>query len=158
MHNNDVVEVSVETTYALRRQLLRQDRRDLALRMPDDDLPGVIHLAVLDELGEATAVVTLTPSRPDFAVRQPAYRLRQMAVRPDRARQGLGSALFVAAVSRLRARGVATLWAETRDSSVDFYLKNGMHVVSGRHHIVGDVAYTDMTIDLTDPNGHPPPE
>jgi GNAT superfamily N-acetyltransferase len=149
MHNNDVVEVSVEATFALRRQLLRQGRRDLALRMPDDDLPGVIHLAVLDDFGDPAAIVTLTPSQPDFAARQPAYRLRQMAVRPDRARQGTGSALFAAAVSRLRARGVATLWAEARDSSVDFYLKNGMHVVSGRHHIVGSVAYTDMTIDLT---------
>jgi GNAT superfamily N-acetyltransferase len=142
------VEVSVEATFALRQQLLRADRPDLDLRMPDDDAVGAFHLAVLHDDG-AAGVITLTPSAPEFDARAPAYRIRQMAVAQDRQGDGIGALLFAAAVARLRAQGVATLWAESRNTSLGFYLAHGMRVVPGRQHAVGDVAYTDVTMDLT---------
>ncbi len=143
------IEVSVEATFALRQQLLRTDRPDLPLRMVDDDVAGTFHLAVLDDDGDPVGVITLTPSAPDFDARTPAYRLRQMAVAPDRQGEGIGGLLFSAGVTRLRAQGVATLWAESRDTSLGFYLAHGMRVVLGRQHAVGDVAYTDVAMDLT---------
>jgi GNAT superfamily N-acetyltransferase len=143
------VEVSVEATFALRRQLLRADRPDLDLRMPDDDAVGAFHLAVLHDDGNAVGVITLTPSAPDFDARAPAYRIRQMAVAQDRQGNGIGALLFAAAVTRLRAQGVATLWAESRNTSLGFYLAHGMRVVPGRQHAVGDVLYADVTMDLT---------
>jgi GNAT superfamily N-acetyltransferase len=143
------VEVSVEATFALRRQLLRADRPDLDLRMPDDDAVGAFHLAVLHDDGSAVGVITLTPSAPDFDARAPAYRIRQMAVAQGRQGNGIGALLFAAAVTRLRAQGVATLWAESRNTSLGFYLAHGMRVVPGRQHAVGDVLYTDVTVDLT---------
>ncbi len=144
----EVAEVPVEATFALRKQLLRSDRADLGLRMPDDDLPGAFHLAVFDGTGEAVGVATCTPSNPEFDARQPAYRLRQMAVHPDYQGQRVGSALFAAALSRLRAQRVATLWAESRDTSLGFYTAHGMRAVPERHHTVRGVAYTDVVLDL----------
>jgi GNAT superfamily N-acetyltransferase len=143
-----VVEVPVEATFALRDRLLRRDRPDLGLRIPDDGVAGTFHLAVLDTTGAAVGVMTLTPAEPEFAARPPAWRLRQMAVDPGQQRQGLGSALFAAALTALRARGAATLWAESRDASLSFYLAQGMAAVPGRQHTSAGVVYSDVTLDL----------
>lgn len=146
-----VVEVPVEATFGLREQLLRRDRPDLGLRMPDDRLTGTFHLAVLDSGGDAVGITTLAPSEPVFYVRRPCYRLRQMAVDPGQQGHGIGAALLSAAIVRLRSRGVATVWAESRDSSLGFYQAHGLRIVPGRHHQVGEVTYTDVAMDLARP-------
>jgi GNAT superfamily N-acetyltransferase len=142
------VEVSIEATLALRQRLLRADRPDLPLRMLDDDVVGTLHLAVLDEADQPVGVITLTPSDPPFDAPTPGYRLRQMAVSPNRQRKGVGALLFTAAVARLHIEAVPTLWAESRDISLGFYLAQGMQVVPDRRHSVGGVTYTDVIMDL----------
>lgn len=57
-----------------------------------------------------------------------------MAVTPIHQGSGAGSALFVEAVERVRSRGAATLWAESRDTSLGFYVGHGMRAVSQRRH------------------------
>ena len=147
-HPCRVVEVAPEATLPLRAALLRADRPDLDLRLPEDDLAGTFHLGALDGAGQVVGVATLVPSTPDVPVRCPAYRLRQMAVAPTHQGQGVGSALLGAAVAGLRSRGVATLWAESRDSALAFYLSQGLRALPGRRHRVGDVGYTDVVLDL----------
>jgi predicted N-acetyltransferase YhbS len=117
--------------------------------MPDDDVAGAFHLAVLDEAHQPVGVITLTPSDPPFDAPTPAYRLRQMAVEPNRQSEGVGALLFAAAIARLRAEAVATLWAESRHASLPFYLAQGMQVVPNRAHSVGGVGYTDVMMDLS---------
>jgi GNAT superfamily N-acetyltransferase len=143
-----VVEVPVEATFELRRQLLRSDRPDLGLWMPEDQLDGTFHLAVPDTGGSIVGVTTVTPAEPEFELPRPCYRLRQMAVRPDWQRHGVGSVLLVAARVRAHERGAAALWAESRDSSLGFYRSHGMEPIPGRHHRVGTVTYTDVAVEL----------
>lgn len=139
-----MVEVPVESTFALRERLLRADRPDLPVRMSEDDVAGAFHLAVLRE-GDAVGVVSVSPAEPDFPVTAPAYRLRQMAVRPDVQGLGIGAALVAGVGAVLRSRGdVATLWAESRDTSLGFYLAQGMRIVPDSHHAVGEVGYTNV--------------
>jgi GNAT superfamily N-acetyltransferase len=147
----EIAEVPVEETFGLRERVLRHDRRDLPLRMPEDEIPGVFHLAALDAARQVVAVATFAPSAPRFPLPRPCYRLRQMAVHPDRQGQGIGSALLVSSFDRLRARGAAAMWAEARDSSVVFYEAHGMRVAPGRQHRIGSVAYTDMFLVLDAP-------
>ncbi len=147
----EIAEVPVEVTFALRERVLRGDRRDLPLRMPEDDLPGTFHVAVLDGDGRAVAVATFAPSAPGFPLPRPCYRLRQMAVGPERQGQGVGSALLTASLDRLRARGAAAVWAEARDSSLAFYRAHGMRAAPGRRHRTGTVAYTDVLLVLDAP-------
>ncbi|WP_460518907.1 GNAT family N-acetyltransferase [Humibacter antri] len=143
-----VAEVDAAETYALRRDLLRRDRADLDLHMPDDDVPGAFHLAITVDPGSVVGVATAMPALPEFAAMAPAWRLRQMAVAPELQGCGLGTALFDAILERLRARGAATLWAESRDTSLGFYVARGMHPVPGHHHSVAGVDYTDVVLDL----------
>jgi GNAT superfamily N-acetyltransferase len=143
-----VTEVSAEQTYPLRRELLRRDRADLGLHMPDDDVPGAFHLAVWSDRGSVVGVASVMPAVPEFPAAVPAWRIRQMAVSTDCQGAGIGTALFEAAVAVVRSRGAATLWAEARDSSLDFYLARGMSRVPGRHHSVAGVAYSDVMLRL----------
>ncbi|GAA1489377.1 GNAT family N-acetyltransferase [Brachybacterium sacelli] len=145
--DHDPVETAVTETFALRRRLLRADRTDLDLLMADDAVEGTFHLAVLDRRS-AVGVVTVVPSAPEFDAASPAWRLRQMAVDPALQGTGIGSALFDAVVDRLRRRRAATLWAESRDSSLAFYLGRGMAIVPGREHTAGGVSYTDVALRL----------
>jgi GNAT superfamily N-acetyltransferase len=145
----EIVEVAVEETFALRGLVLRQDRRDLPLRMAEDGVPGAFHLAALGAGRQVVAVATLAPAEPSFPLPRPCYRLRQMAVHPERQGQGVGSALLLAALERLRARGAAAVWAEARDTSVPFYRAHGLRIAPGRRHRVGTVAYTDVFLPLT---------
>ena len=141
-----VIEVSAAQTYPLRRELLRQDRTDLGLHMPDDDVPGAFHVAVQDAAGRVVGVASVMPARPEFPAVGPAWRIRQMAVSAAHQGTGIGTALFEAALARVRSRGGATLWAEARDSSLDFYLARGMSLVPDRQHSVSGVAYSDVVL------------
>ena len=143
-----VAEVPVTETYPLRRGLLRGDRPDLDLHLPDDDIPGAFHLAARDDAGAIVGVASVMPGAPEFAAPLPSWRLRQMAVAADAQGSGAGTALFEAVLTRLRVRDAASLWAESRDSSLGFYLARGMRVVPGRRHTVGTVAYTDVVLAL----------
>jgi GNAT superfamily N-acetyltransferase len=143
-----VSEVSVEQTYPLRRELLRRDRSDLGLHMPDDDRPGAFHLAVSSDAGCVVGVASVMPAVPEFPADPPAWRIRQMAVAMDRQGVGIGTALFEAALAGVRSRGAATVWAEARESSIDFYLARGMSRVPGRHHSVAGVVYSDVVLRL----------
>lgn len=144
----EVVEVALEATFPLRRRVLRSDRVDLDLRVPDDTVDGAFHLAVLGADGEAVGVATAMPTEPPFGAEPPAWRIRQMAVDPAVQGTGIGAALFDALVQRIRERHGATLWAESRDTSLGFYLAQGMSVVAGRAHRVGGVDYTDVAMRL----------
>ncbi|MCU1530210.1 MAG: GCN5-related N-acetyltransferase [Frondihabitans sp.] len=143
-----MIEVPVAVTYPLRERLLRHDREDLDLHMADDDVPGAFHLAVLDPPSTPIGVASLVPTPPSFAVALPAWRLRQMAVHPDFQHSGIGSVILNDAIARLRHLGAATLWAESRDTSLEFYVGHGMTPVPGRHHTTGTVSYTDVVLPL----------
>lgn len=145
-----VVEVGAAETYALRRELLRRDRIDLDLHMPDDDVPGAFHLAVVDDFGAIVAVASVMPASPEFEAITPAWRLRQMAVAPELQGRGVGAVLFDGVLERLRDIGAATLWAELRDTSLGFYVNRGMHPVPDRQHSVACVDYTDVVLNLRD--------
>jgi GNAT superfamily N-acetyltransferase len=144
--------VPVEVTLPLRRRLLRVDRPDLPLRFPEDYVRhafglGAFHLASFVG-GEPIGVVSVAPSEPGFEVVRPCYRLYQMAVDPGLQRRGVGTSLYRTVVERLHARAAATLWAEARRSSLEFYLRQGMVPVADREHQAGGVDYCDVVADL----------
>jgi GNAT superfamily N-acetyltransferase len=152
-----VVEVALEATFPLRRRVLRSDRVDLDLRMPEDTVDGAFHVAVLGADGKAVGVATGTPTEPPFDAEPPAWRIRQMAVDPAVQGTGIGAALFDAVVQRIRERRGATVWAESRDTSLGFYLAQGMSVVAGRAHRAGSVDYTDVVMRLDRSEDRQPP-
>ena len=71
-----------------------------------------------------------------------------MAVDPDLGGRGLGAALLAAGLDRAFAAGAETVWANARDTALDFYRRHGFEVV--------DDGFLDPTTALAAPP-HPPP-
>ena len=65
------------------------------------------------------------PDRPD----EPAVQLRGMAVSAAHRGRGLGAAMIAAGLEDARRRGAVLVWANARDSALDFYVANGFAVV-----------------------------
>lgn len=144
------------TTYPLRRAVLRDGRPEAEVRYAEDDLPGALHLAALDEPapGKAAAVVgiaTLFPAPTELRPGRVAWRLRGMAVDPSVQGRGVGTALLDDAVARLRAEGAEVVWADGRDTALGFYERAGWRIegdgfaVSIGHR---DVAHHFVLLDL----------
>ena len=115
-----VREVDLDATYDLRRRVLRSGTPTSDVRMAGDEVPGTYHLGVDDD-GELVAVATFVPTGD-------AVQLRGMAVAPERQGTGVGRVLLAAAVDRLRAAGVGTLWCNARDVAIPFYERLGWRV------------------------------
>jgi GNAT superfamily N-acetyltransferase len=115
-----VTEVPVESTYDLRRRVLRDGRHDVDITFPEDARAGTFHLAVSD--GEQViAVGSFNPSPTPLRPGVDAYQLRGMAVDDTRQGSGVGRMLLQAAEERLRAAGISVAWANARDSALGFY-------------------------------------
>ena len=65
------------------------------------------------------------PDRPDDA----AVQLRGMAVSAEHRGRGLGAAMIAAGLDDARRRGATLVWANARDSALEFYVANGFGVV-----------------------------
>jgi predicted GNAT family N-acyltransferase len=125
----DIEEVAVEELYAIRMDVLRCDTPSDNVRFDHDADAETRHLAVRDEAGMVIAASTWTPRPFPDEPGEPAMQLRGMAVRKAHRRLGLGAAMIAAGVSAARRRGFRLVWANARDSALDFYVANGFAVV-----------------------------
>ena len=122
-----VTEVPVETTYDLRRRVLRAGRPDADFTFPEDAAAGTFHLAAQDP--DVIGVATFIPAPTQDRAGRTTYQLRGMAVDPSRQGQGVGRQLLDAAAERLRAAGVDAVWANARDTALGFYERLGWEIV-----------------------------
>ena len=107
-----------EATVELRRDVLR---RPLGLDFTPEQLAlekEDVHLALFRD-GQVTACLIL--SKQDVAT----VRMRQVAVRPELQRQGLGLALVEAAEMASKDHGFLRMILHARESAVPFYLRLG---------------------------------
>ncbi len=122
------VELPATATHDLRRRVLREGRPAAAVEFDGDEDPGTLHLG-LEDGDELVAVSTWLwrpcPVSPTAADRQ----LRGMAVEPARQGTGVGAELLAAGVSRAWADGATTVWANARDTALEFYRHRGFEVV-----------------------------
>ena len=123
----DVVEVDATACLDLRRRVLRTGTPSTDPRFSEDERPGTFHLAAVED-GRVVGVITFTAQPVRSRPGAPAAQLRGMATEPGARGTGAGRALVEAGVARLRAGGVAVVWAKARDGTVDFYEHMGMHV------------------------------
>jgi GNAT superfamily N-acetyltransferase len=112
----------------LRARVLRSHLPGTPARAPSDDLPDTWHLGAFRGhrlVGTVTAFPEAAPGHPGV----PAQRFRFMAVEPSEQGSGAGTALMTEVVTGARSRGSRLLWANGRDSALDFYTRLGFAVV-----------------------------
>jgi GNAT superfamily N-acetyltransferase len=135
----EVHDVELATTKDLRARVLRDHMPGSPAHAASDDRPDTWHLGAFRG-GRLVGVVTVfpepAPGHPDV----PAQRFRFMAVEPSEQGSGAGTALMSEVVARARSGGDRLLWANGRDTALEFYVRLGFEVV-------GD-SFTDATSHL----------
>lgn len=124
----EVREVPLATTLSLRSRVLRDHLPGLPSTSEQDEHPGTWHLGAYRGdalLGVVSGFAQEAPGRPGAA----AQRFRFMAVEPSEQRRGVGAALIAAVIGLARARGAELLWANGRDTALEFYTRLGFEVV-----------------------------
>ncbi|MDQ6848225.1 MAG: GNAT family N-acetyltransferase [Candidatus Dormibacteraeota bacterium] len=137
-----VRDVELSAIKELRTRVLRNHLPGSPAHAPSDDLADTWHLGAFrgDRLvGVVTVFPQDAPGHPGVA----AQRFRFMAVEPSDQGTGAGSALMKSVIGRARARGDRLLWANGRDTALDFYVRLGFEVVGEGftesnlpHHVV----------------------
>lgn len=126
-------------TVRLRHAVLRAP---LGLDFAADELAreaSQLHLALHAD-GALAGVVVLVP--PDRAA--PAWKLRQMAVAPERRGRGFGTALVAAAEEMVRARGGHHVRLDARAEAIPFYTRLG-YVAEGAVFVAVTIAHRRMS-------------
>ncbi|MBV9100194.1 MAG: GNAT family N-acetyltransferase [Candidatus Dormibacteraeota bacterium] len=123
-----VREVTLDTVLPLRHQVLRAGQPIDVARSKQDGLPGTVHYAAYED-DTVVGVVTQFPDDTDLAPGVHAERFRGMAVDPAWQGRGVGRVLMRAAVELARSRGAEVLWANGRDTALDFYTRIGFRVI-----------------------------
>ena len=132
----EIQRIAAADTYYLRARVLR-DGDSAAVRVPDDDLPGAWHLGA-GHSGALVGVASFYPRPCPLATGVAAMQLRFMAVDPAMRGRGIGRQLLDHALRELRKEKTGILWANGRDTALDFYTRLGFTVVGdGFNHEPG---------------------
>ncbi|GAC1579236.1 MAG: hypothetical protein NVS3B18_12950 [Candidatus Dormibacteria bacterium] len=124
----DVREIELAATTDLRARVLRNHLPGLPADAASDRLPTTWHLGAFRG-GRLLGVVTGFPEDAPGHPGVPAQRFRFMAVEPSEQGGGVGRALMAEVIDRARRRGDHLLWANGRDTAIDFYTRLGFEAV-----------------------------
>ncbi|MBV8196398.1 MAG: GNAT family N-acetyltransferase [Candidatus Dormibacteraeota bacterium] len=121
--------VALDSVLPLRARMLRAGRPVDVARSPKDDAPQTQHLAAKTTDGRVVGVVTLVPRETPFARGRRAVQVRGMAVDEAVQRRRIGRLLMREAVRCARERDAEVVWANARDTALQFYERVGFRVV-----------------------------
>ncbi|MEN9801667.1 MAG: hypothetical protein RLZ37_792 [Actinomycetota bacterium] len=121
--------VDVAHVRPLRREVLRADMPEATVDFEGDDDSTTFHLAAVDRSLSIIAVSSWMerPSIDDPTRR--AVQLRGMATRVQFQNWGLGARLLESGFRTAQERSIELVWANARNSALNFYLKNGFEIV-----------------------------
>jgi len=114
---------------------------------PGDDMPGVLHVAVVDG-DEVVGVASLSPEPHPADPRAGDGRLRGMATAPAIRGAGHGAALIGACVAHARERRGTRIWCNARRPAEGFYVRQGFVVEGAPFDIPGIGPHVVMTRGL----------
>jgi GNAT superfamily N-acetyltransferase len=123
----EIQRIAAADTYHLRALVLR-DGDLAAARVRDDDLPGAWHLGARHS-GVLVGVASLYPRQCPLASEVASMQLRFMAVDSGMQGRGVGRQLLDHALRELRKQKTGILWANGRDTALDFYTRLGFVMI-----------------------------
>lgn len=135
-------EIIADETHVLRQQVLRPNQRPEDQVYQNDDAPDALHAGAFDAdklIGIATVFREPLPGNTDPRV----WRLRGMAVSPEKQKHGIGRRLIEFCVAHIRAHDGNVLWCKGRTLARAFYESLGFRAtgaefdvpISGPHFI-----------------------
>ena len=149
-----VEEVESRELHTLRRNVLRGGDSAVVVEDPRDGQPSSLHLAVRLDGSVVTSGSFYVATSPVNSTHS-SMQLRYLATDPIFQSQGLGAALLKEAEARLTRRGVDSIWANSRDTALGFYLREGWEALPGSEHLSPEtqLPHTVIVKQLRRPEG-----
>ncbi len=120
---------TVDEVRPLRLDVLRRGMANQSVVFDGDDDAATIHLAAFDHRDRCLATSTWLERAPAHQPTASAWQLRGMATHRTLQGTGLGGRLLRAGLDQARAAGARMVWANARDSALDFYRSHGFVTV-----------------------------
>jgi N-acetylglutamate synthase-like GNAT family acetyltransferase len=131
-----------ETYYLLRHQTLREPwGQPKGSERVEDDATAV-HAMLVNDNGEAFGVCRLHLNSPQEG------QLRFMGILAEQQGKGLGHQLLSYMDERARGLGATTMVLHAREKAVNFYRRNGYHIVEESYLLFGSIQHYKMAKQL----------
>lgn len=142
----ELVLVDATSVRPLRESVLRPGQPAKNSAYPEDEDPRALHAAVrIEDGGEIVAVGTLLPdARDKDDAASEVWRIRGMAVDPDRRRMGFGAQVLKMLQAVVQARG-GGVWANVRVPAREFYAAHGFEAHGEEYELPGIGPHVLMT-------------
>lgn len=130
MDSIKIAEIVANEVLGIRQSVLRPQLVAADCVFDGDDEPSTFHLGAFDGeelIGIATVMRCTNEFFPSVT---DTFRLRGMAVVPDRQGCGIGTKLLESAMLEAQLRGCATFWCNARQAAKAFYGKAGFRTQS----------------------------
>jgi predicted N-acetyltransferase YhbS len=124
-----IIRVTRDEILPLRHTVLRPHLPVETAMYPEDDTPGIFHLAESEPDGIISCVTFFPEARPDLPNGEQAWRFRGMATRPERRNAGLGGKLLEYGVDEVARQGASLVWCNGRVEAEAFYRRHGFVTV-----------------------------
>jgi GNAT superfamily N-acetyltransferase len=134
-------------TWALRQSVLRPHQTLSEMQYPGDEDESSRHFGAWEDktlLGIASLYKEALPEIPGTL----GWRLRGMAVAPERRGQGIGAQLVEACIAYARKEGGRVLWCNAREGALPFYLGLKFRSLKGPYDLPGIGPHFLLVLDL----------
>jgi GNAT superfamily N-acetyltransferase len=130
----EVRRVAAEALYDLRRRVLRADNPEVSVAyVRDTEVTSIHYAGILD--GRIVVSASLYPSESPINPELKTYQLRYVATDFDVQGNGLGTLVLDVVEDELKSLGVEQIWANGRDTALDFYRALNWQLVEGSEHL-----------------------
>jgi GNAT superfamily N-acetyltransferase len=146
--NVKVKAVPEEATLPLRQAVLRPHMTVDELARAGHAGPDVLWCAAYDDAGEVVGTGAASRGSPPWAPDRPAWRIRAMAVAPDRRGRGIGSAVLGALLDHVRSHGGGLTWCNARTPAQGLYARAGFVPVGDVSEIEHIGPHIAMALDV----------
>lgn len=125
----DIRFVTAAQVRPLRREVLRVDMPRATVDFDGDDESATFHLAAVDSIGTIVGVSSWMQRPLAETPEAMSIQLRGMATKSTLQSRGVGSRLLEEGIEQARARETLWIWANARDTALNFYQRHGFQVV-----------------------------
>ncbi|WP_147678033.1 GNAT family N-acetyltransferase [Algibacter pacificus] len=142
-----IKQIIATDTHSVRHPVLRPGKPIESCFFDGDNLDTTIHFGIYDTILIGVCSI-LKKRNPNFtALTQ--YQLRGMAVLKPYQGLGVGKELITYCDSFLKKKHADLIWCNAREIAVDFYKKNGYHIIGNSFHIKNIGPHFTMKKNLT---------
>jgi GNAT superfamily N-acetyltransferase len=124
-----IIRVTRDEILPLRHAVMRPNLPVETAMYPEDDTPGVFHLAEREPDGIISCATFFPDALPDQPDGDRAWRFRGMATRPERRNAGIGGKLLEYGIDEVARLGAPLVWCNGRAEADAFYRRHGFVTV-----------------------------